>query len=66
MLFHEDGKVDEWLEYEWANNAIHIASQKQTKWCVNWEHDPTYLPVVRHTLYLFFFIRQHPKNPKNP
>ncbi|KAL1829738.1 hypothetical protein DCAR_0209105 [Daucus carota subsp. sativus] len=32
VLFHYDGKVDEWLKFRWSNLAIHIVAQNQTKW----------------------------------
>ncbi|KAJ4953217.1 hypothetical protein NE237_030049 [Protea cynaroides] len=32
MLFHYDGVVDEWGEFEWSDQAIHISSINQTKW----------------------------------
>ncbi|XP_024379262.1 uncharacterized protein [Physcomitrium patens] len=32
LLFHYDGKVTEWDEYEWSQNAIHISIRKQAKW----------------------------------
>lgn len=33
LLFHYDGKVTEWDEYEWSQKAIHISVRKQAKWC---------------------------------
>jgi hypothetical protein len=35
LLFHYDGKVSEWDEYEWSQNAIHISTRKQAKWYVH-------------------------------
>ncbi|CAM6085701.1 unnamed protein product [Calypogeia fissa] len=32
MLFHYDGNVDAWNEFEWARTAIHVSAGKQTKW----------------------------------
>ncbi|KAI5071729.1 hypothetical protein GOP47_0013980 [Adiantum capillus-veneris] len=32
MLFHYDGKVDEWKTFPWSNRAIHVAAANQTKW----------------------------------
>lgn len=32
MLFHYDGRVSEWDEYEWSKTAIHVSIKKQTKW----------------------------------
>ncbi|KAG8380297.1 hypothetical protein BUALT_Bualt06G0001000 [Buddleja alternifolia] len=32
MLFHYDGIVDEWKEFEWSNSAIHVSADNQTKW----------------------------------
>ncbi|CAL9224960.1 unnamed protein product [Arabidopsis halleri] len=32
MLFHYDGSVDEWKEFEWSETAIHISVVNQTKW----------------------------------
>ncbi|CAK9878175.1 unnamed protein product [Sphagnum jensenii] len=32
LLFHYDGKMDEWDEFEWSRNAIHIGTRKQAKW----------------------------------
>ncbi|KAK4759881.1 hypothetical protein SAY87_023012 [Trapa incisa] len=32
VMFHYDGCVTEWDEYEWSKNAIHISALKQTKW----------------------------------
>ncbi|VAH00556.1 unnamed protein product [Triticum turgidum subsp. durum] len=33
LLFHYDGRVTEWDEFEWSKRAIHISVSKQTKWC---------------------------------
>ncbi|XP_042493415.1 uncharacterized protein LOC122073006 isoform X2 [Macadamia integrifolia] len=32
MLFHYDGVVDEWREFEWGDQAIHVSAINQTKW----------------------------------
>ncbi|CAH9122548.1 unnamed protein product [Cuscuta epithymum] len=32
MLFHYDGIVDGWKDYEWSNRVIHISALNQTKW----------------------------------
>ncbi|KAF1885702.1 hypothetical protein Lal_00039550 [Lupinus albus] len=32
VLFHYDGRVSEWEEFEWSKRAIHISAKKQTKW----------------------------------
>ncbi|KAM3287262.1 hypothetical protein P3S67_020692 [Capsicum chacoense] len=32
LLFHYDGKTNEWDEFEWSQRAIHISARKQTKW----------------------------------
>ncbi|KAL4572295.1 hypothetical protein LXL04_019067 [Taraxacum kok-saghyz] len=32
MLFHYDGIVDEWKDFEWSSRAIHISAISQTKW----------------------------------
>eukprot|EP00257_Ricinus_communis_P024523 XP_025011937.1 uncharacterized protein LOC8275006 isoform X2 [Ricinus communis] len=32
MLFHYDGVVDEWNDYEWKDQVIHISAHNQTKW----------------------------------
>ncbi|XP_020275674.1 uncharacterized protein LOC109850152 isoform X2 [Asparagus officinalis] len=32
MLFHYDGNVDEWHDFEWSSRAIHILAHNQTKW----------------------------------
>jgi hypothetical protein len=34
LLFHYDGRVSEWEEFEWSKRAIHVSVSKQTKWCV--------------------------------
>ena len=35
LLFHYDGRVTEWDEFEWSKRAIHISVRKQTKWYVS-------------------------------
>ncbi|XP_065875248.1 uncharacterized protein [Euphorbia lathyris] len=32
LLFHYDGRVSEWDEFEWSKRAIHVSVRKQTKW----------------------------------
>ncbi|CAN1253143.1 hypothetical protein LINPERPRIM_LOCUS8239 [Linum perenne] len=32
MLFHYDGRVTEWDEFEWSKTAIHVSVKRQTKW----------------------------------
>ncbi|KAJ9169460.1 hypothetical protein P3X46_017656 [Hevea brasiliensis] len=32
LLFHYDGRVSEWDEFEWSKQAIHVSARKQTKW----------------------------------
>ncbi|XP_010527349.1 PREDICTED: uncharacterized protein LOC104804705 isoform X2 [Tarenaya hassleriana] len=32
MLFHYDGIVDEWKEFEWSGTALHVSAINQTKW----------------------------------
>uniref|UniRef100_A0ACD5XLH0 Uncharacterized protein n=1 Tax=Avena sativa TaxID=4498 RepID=A0ACD5XLH0_AVESA len=32
LLFHYDGRVSEWDEFEWSKRAIHISVLKQAKW----------------------------------
>ncbi|KAG8368916.1 hypothetical protein BUALT_Bualt15G0096200 [Buddleja alternifolia] len=32
MLFHYDGLVDEWRDFEWCDNVVHISATNQTKW----------------------------------
>ena len=32
LLFHYDGRVAEWDEFEWSKRAIHVSVRKQTKW----------------------------------
>ncbi|MBA0782215.1 hypothetical protein Gotri_003074, partial [Gossypium trilobum] len=32
MLFHYDGIVDEWKDFEWSDHAIHVSAVNQTKW----------------------------------
>lgn len=32
LLFHYDGRVSEWDEFEWSKQAIHMSARKQTKW----------------------------------
>eukprot|EP00252_Welwitschia_mirabilis_P005765 TRINITY_DN1634_c0_g2_i1.p1 TRINITY_DN1634_c0_g2~~TRINITY_DN1634_c0_g2_i1.p1 ORF type:complete len:397 (-),score=81.99 TRINITY_DN1634_c0_g2_i1:321-1511(-) len=32
MLFHYDGRTNEWDQFEWSKRAIHVSARKQTKW----------------------------------
>ncbi|XP_039004322.1 uncharacterized protein LOC120131386 [Hibiscus syriacus] len=32
ILFHYDGKVDGWWDFDWCGKAIHIVAHNQTKW----------------------------------
>ncbi|CAL1352916.1 unnamed protein product [Linum trigynum] len=32
MLFHYDDNVDEWREFDWNSNVIHVSAHNQTKW----------------------------------
>ncbi|KAF3337451.1 hypothetical protein FCM35_KLT18038 [Carex littledalei] len=32
ILFHYDGRLNEWDEFEWSKEVIHITARKQTKW----------------------------------
>ncbi|OIW07188.1 hypothetical protein TanjilG_10161 [Lupinus angustifolius] len=32
MLFHYDGIVDKWKDFEWSNHVIHVAAINQGKW----------------------------------
>ncbi|KAL8087661.1 hypothetical protein AgCh_037709 [Apium graveolens] len=32
MLFHYDGVVDAWKDFEWSSRAIHVSAIHQTKW----------------------------------
>ncbi|XWS42929.1 hypothetical protein CRYUN_Cryun16bG0055900 [Craigia yunnanensis] len=32
MLFHYDGIVDEWKDFEWIDQVIHVSAHNQTKW----------------------------------
>ncbi|XP_047332937.1 uncharacterized protein LOC124936479 [Impatiens glandulifera] len=32
VLFHYDGRVNEWDEFDWSKHAIHVSVPKQTKW----------------------------------
>ncbi|BBH06820.1 Protein of unknown function D [Prunus dulcis] len=35
MLFHYDGIVDEWKEFQWSDLVIHVSAINQTKWYVS-------------------------------
>lgn len=32
MLFHYDGNLDQWKDFEWSNTVIHVSAVNQTKW----------------------------------
>ncbi|KAK8515773.1 hypothetical protein V6N12_075796 [Hibiscus sabdariffa] len=32
LLFHYDGRTNEWDKFEWSKRAIHVSAKKQTKW----------------------------------
>ncbi|XP_074321148.1 uncharacterized protein LOC141657720 isoform X2 [Silene latifolia] len=32
MLFHYDGKVDEWRSFDWNHRVLHVSAINQTKW----------------------------------
>ncbi|KAI3889756.1 hypothetical protein MKW92_034280 [Papaver armeniacum] len=32
LLFHYDGKVNEWNDLDWSSKAVHILAHNQTKW----------------------------------
>ncbi|XVE85174.1 hypothetical protein DITRI_Ditri17bG0070300 [Diplodiscus trichospermus] len=32
LLFHYDGRTNEWDEFEWSKKAIHVSVRRQTKW----------------------------------
>ncbi|XP_021736397.1 uncharacterized protein LOC110702946 [Chenopodium quinoa] len=32
MLFHYDGIVDQWSDFKWNNEVIHVSAKNQTKW----------------------------------
>ncbi|XP_041017368.1 uncharacterized protein LOC121259713 isoform X1 [Juglans microcarpa x Juglans regia] len=32
MLFHYDGVLNEWRDFEWSDHVIHISAVNQTKW----------------------------------
>lgn len=32
MLFHYDGIVDDWKDFDWSSHAIHVSAINQTKW----------------------------------
>ncbi|XP_051215330.1 uncharacterized protein [Lolium perenne] len=35
ILFHYDGKVNEWNDLPWSKSVIHVAASNQTKWYLN-------------------------------
>ncbi|KAJ3683278.1 hypothetical protein LUZ60_013505 [Juncus effusus] len=32
MLFHYDGNVDDWSDFDWSSTALHVSAINQTKW----------------------------------
>ncbi|XP_040365160.1 uncharacterized protein LOC121050136 [Rosa chinensis] len=32
MLFHYDGNVDEWMQFQWNDLVIYVSAVNQTKW----------------------------------
>ncbi|XP_071726457.1 uncharacterized protein [Rutidosis leptorrhynchoides] len=32
VLFHYDGRITEWDQFDWSKEAIHVSVMKQTKW----------------------------------
>ncbi|MCL7030613.1 hypothetical protein MKW94_007241, partial [Papaver nudicaule] len=32
LLFHYDGRVNEWNDLDWSSKAVHILAHNQTKW----------------------------------
>ncbi|KAL3843637.1 hypothetical protein ACJIZ3_001040 [Penstemon smallii] len=32
MLFHYDGVVNEWNDFEWSDKVVHVSARNQTKW----------------------------------
>lgn len=60
MLFHYDGKVSEWNDFEWSRNAIHISTRKQAKWYVSFvlpsAFDAGVLELPVFLIVLCFFV----------
>lgn len=52
MLFHYDGLVTEWDQYEWSKQAIHISVKKQTKWYIKF----IYFFMVMTLLFLYLIL----------
>jgi Protein of unknown function (DUF707) len=44
ILFHYDGRLNEWDEFEWSEEVIHITARKQTKWLVTSSENQFYNP----------------------
>ncbi|KAG8074547.1 hypothetical protein GUJ93_ZPchr0006g44077 [Zizania palustris] len=32
VLFHYDGRINEWDEFEWSKRVVHVSARKQAKW----------------------------------
>lgn len=47
VLFHYDGRVSEWDEFEWSKRAIHVSAMKQTKW---------WAEKVTMSIWLFIYL----------
>ncbi|KAK9126036.1 hypothetical protein Scep_014882 [Stephania cephalantha] len=52
VLFHYDGRISEWNQFEWSKNAIHVSALRQTKW---WFAKRFLTPAVVAT-YDYIFI----------
>lgn len=50
LLFHYDGRISEWDEFEWSKRAIHVGVKKQTKWLED------FYSVYSTGVQLFIFI----------
>ncbi|XXG59761.1 hypothetical protein AAC387_Pa04g1787 [Persea americana] len=52
ILFHYDGKVNEWHDLQWSDKAIHVLAYNQTKW---WFAKRFLHPDVVH-IYDYIFL----------
>lgn len=61
MLFHYDGRVTEWDEFEWSKTAIHVSAPKQTKWYAHFGREicVTVLHVLCYLLAIEMFMSVH-------
>ena len=50
LLFHYDGRVSEWDEFEWSKRAIHVSVRKQAKWCVEMLYYSSHVLVIKMML----------------